>query len=589
MRAYLLLLSLSLLCQCGAPQPPVCRFLPIGSRAPAEQVLATAQANWKTLGIPAVAWTATSPVGVPRPKFQPPNGQPGNVTVLLDFSTPVPQWNFQKRWIKQNYRVEANDHCLAADWTAPIDFFWYMCDLDDLRIQNVRIPERFTEETGLFFLQPYDPEKIPVVMVHGLASSPDAYRDILNDLSPEPWFHEHYQGWLYNYPTGTTWLYCAMLFRQNMEEAADFVRSKGPDTNFEKMVILSHSMGGLLARTAITDPEQALYNAHFKTPFDQLGVKPKTRDLIREGLLYEPLTTPKRVVFMAVPHKGSPIATFRGTSLISKLIKRPKSLTVGLLDATVHSMQDNIKADIMLSEVRPPTSISSLSPNSLGFEGLSNTPLPENISFHSIIGGKGDGDTPESSDGVVPYWSSHIEPVESELIVPSNHSVSNDPAAADEVRRILFLHLKEENMLYYSTWKQNSVARSLRQKSRQLPSTMITNVLGTELKSCCTDPITGFYRDGYCRTGPGDIGLHTVCAQVTTEFLEFSKNRGNDLSTPRPEFDFPGLKDGDIWCLCVQRWVEALEAGKAPKVNLEASHLSVLEFADLDSLKAHST
>ena len=117
---------------------------------------------------------------------------------------------------------------------------------------------------------------------------------------------------------------------------------------------------------------------------------------------------------------------------------------------------------------------------------------------------------------------------------------------------------------------------------------MITNVLGTAIERCCNDPVTGFYRDGFCRTGPGDVGLHTVCARVTEEFLEFSKSQGNDLSTPRPEFGFPGLNNGDSWCLCVERWVEALNAGKAPKVKLEASHLSVLEFVDLETLKENS-
>lgn len=116
---------------------------------------------------------------------------------------------------------------------------------------------------------------------------------------------------------------------------------------------------------------------------------------------------------------------------------------------------------------------------------------------------------------------------------------------------------------------------------------MITNVLGTPLASCCTDPMTGFFRDGFCRTGGGDHGLHTVCAKVSEEFLAFSKAAGNDLSTPRPEFGFPGLKDGDHWCLCVTRWVEALDAGKAPPIVLEACHLSVLEYVDLAVLKLH--
>lgn len=117
---------------------------------------------------------------------------------------------------------------------------------------------------------------------------------------------------------------------------------------------------------------------------------------------------------------------------------------------------------------------------------------------------------------------------------------------------------------------------------------MPTNVLGSVLKSCCTDPMTGFYRDGYCRTGPGDHGVHTVCAVMTEEFLEFSASVGNDLSTPNDSFDFPGLTAGDKWCLCVTRWKEALEVGCAPKVILEATHSSAVEFVDLEDLKAHA-
>ena len=111
------------------------------------------------------------------------------------------------------------------------------------------------------------------------------------------------------------------------------------------------------------------------------------------------------------------------------------------------------------------------------------------------------------------------------------------------------------------------------------------NVLNTELQSCCSDPMTGFYRNGYCRTGMGDHGVHTVCAIMTEEFLAFSKNAGNDLSTPIPEYQFPGLKPGDKWCLCATRWQEAYDAGKAPMVDLEATHMSSVEFVNLDNLK----
>ena len=548
MRYLLLPLAVFFLCQCGAPQPPVCRTLPFGSRGAVEPVMETAKGNWDILadprkkeqwpaaeteynravailfdklrcengdgwseraaaigtaisapdklhedpndqdavfpatevrirssakhrashgvGVAAVGWTTTSPVGVPRPKFHPPNGQARNLTVTLDFSNKTPQWRFAKRWVTESLAIGKNAHHLAADWSAPIDFFWYMCELDDLRIQNVLIPERFTEETGLYFLQPYDPKKIPIVMVHGLVSSPDAYRDILNDLSPEPWFREHYQVWLYNYPTGTPWLYNSMRFRQIISEAGDYVRAHGDDRTLRKMVILSHSMGGLLTLTAVTDPGTKLYHAHFEKPFGQLEptLKPEARELIREGLLYQPLTDPKRIVFMAVPHRGSPMANFRGTAFVSNLIRLPKTLTIGLLDATAKSLSDSLEGKVAMKKVRPPTSLSSLSPLSSGFQGLNQLPLPRGIAFHSIIGDKGQGDTPESSDGVVPYWSSHIGPVESELIIPANHAVPNHSEATSEVRRILFMHLEKEGMLR----PRKSISPRVAQKAYEL-------------------------------------------------------------------------------------------------------------------------
>ena len=114
------------------------------------------------------------------------------------------------------------------------------------------------------------------------------------------------------------------------------------------------------------------------------------------------------------------------------------------------------------------------------------------------------------------------------------------------------------------------------------------NVFGAPLASCCTAPRTGFYRDGYCHTGPQDLGSHTVCAEMTAEFLDFSRRHGNDLVTPRPEFDFPGLAPGDRWCLCVSRWKEALAAGVAPPVLLAATHEKALDVVSLEQLQAHA-
>lgn len=118
---------------------------------------------------------------------------------------------------------------------------------------------------------------------------------------------------------------------------------------------------------------------------------------------------------------------------------------------------------------------------------------------------------------------------------------------------------------------------------------MATNVLGGALEPCSIDPLTGFYRDGCCNTGPEDLGAHLVCAVVTAEFLEFSKEAGNDLSTPRPELGFAGLQPGDRWCLCASRYKEALDAGMAPDVVLESTHAQALEWVTLDELKRHAS
>ncbi len=114
------------------------------------------------------------------------------------------------------------------------------------------------------------------------------------------------------------------------------------------------------------------------------------------------------------------------------------------------------------------------------------------------------------------------------------------------------------------------------------------NVLGTPLQSCCANPMTGFYRTGYCETGPDDRGVHVVCAQVTPAFLNYTKAQGNDLSTPALHFNFPGLKPGDRWCLCASRWQEAFVMGVAPPVILEATHAAALEVIDLEDLQAHA-
>lgn len=393
------------------------------------------------VGVPLVGWKRNGGIGHKRADFTPPTGSPYNLTAVLSFDNPAqPEWNIGIRWSQETVKIGRAEHTLAADWSAPNIFYWEMCELDDLTIQNVLMPGRFMEETGVYFITPYDPEKIPVVFVHGLVSSPDAFKNLINELSPEPWFRQNYQIWAYNYPTGNPWIFSSMKFRDVMRNACTYARTKGNDRNLNRMVIIGHSMGGVLTHSSVVDPGTKLYDANYSAPLSQLPVSEKSREHIEKSYLYKPLKEPKRVVFMATPHRGSPSANLGISGWLSKIIRLPKTLTVDLLDTTVLTLGNLAQGEDITEHL--PTSIDSLSPDYANNKALDQIPLPKSITFHSIIGDRGKGDTPKSSDGIVPYWSSHIKPVASELIVPSGHSVQENPQSAEEVKRILKLHLQ---------------------------------------------------------------------------------------------------------------------------------------------------
>ena len=152
------------------------------------------------------------------------------------------------------------------------------------------------------------------------------------------------------------------------------------------------------------------------------------------------------------------------------------------------------------------------------------------------------------------------------------------------MRKNLFFNFWCFSLLIFST----QLTFAQRTKVKKKETTMATNVLGTTLQACCFDPKTGYFRDGYCKTRMDDVGTHVVCAVVTQEFLTFTKSKGNDLETPFPQYNFPGLKPGDKWCLCVLRWKEALDAGVAPPVELEATHKIALKYVTFQDLKKHA-
>ena len=393
------------------------------------------------IGVPLVGWKTNPALEKRRFEFAPPTGIPLNLTAILDFSTATPTWRFLYGGRVPEIKIGRRSEALAVDWSAPVALYWQMSDLDDVDFLKLFLPTRFTDHAGLFFATPYSGEKIPVVFVHGLNSSPGTYKALYNDLIGEKWFREKYQVLFFSYPTGIAWPYNAAEFRRQLRRARDYASKKGSLTNWNKMVVVGHSMGGVISRASLVDPEDRFYKASYRTPLKKLQVSGSTRRAIESVRLYKPLESPSRAVFMAAPHQGSPMADRQLVTWISSIIRLPKTLTIDLATATLDEISKAIQQG---GQTRPPlTSIGTLSPKYRPYRALANSPYRPGLTYHSVIGDRGKGDGKKSSDGIVPYWSSHLDGAKSEKIIPAGHSLVGHPETIREVSRILKLHLEK--------------------------------------------------------------------------------------------------------------------------------------------------
>ncbi|MEP4079207.1 hypothetical protein [Haloferula sp.] len=392
------------------------------------------------LGIPMVGWTAYRTNGAKRYPFAPPTGLPLNLTTVLDFDKKTPTWRVVYPGKVNSVSVNGRNVPLAVDWSAPSALYWHMSDLDDLDLAKVLLPGRFTNQTDLYAASPYDPDRIPVIFVHGLYSSPGTYKVMFNELIGEPWFREKYQAWFFSYPTGASWVYNAAFFRDHLKRATEAARKKGSLKNWNNMVLVGHSMGGVISHASLIDPGTRFYDNRYDKPIDELSISKDAREVIRWTTLYKPVPEPSRVVFMAAPHRGSPSANRFFSRFISNLIRLPKTMTIDLVDVTMTELGTAV-GDGQESRLEQ-TSIGTLAPSFNGYDALNESPIRSDLTIHSIIGDRGRGDSPESSDGIVPYWSSHLDQVKSELVVPHSHTLTTKPETITEVKRILQLHLK---------------------------------------------------------------------------------------------------------------------------------------------------
>ena len=294
--------------------------------------------------------------------------------------------------------------------------------------------------TSLTFSQPFRHGLIPVVFVHGTASSAGRWANMLNDLENDPRVRDRFQFWFFHYPSGSPIPYSAMLLRDALTQAVARLDPDGRDPALHQMVVLGHSQGGLVAKMTAIDSGTHIWEQISSKPIDRLELSPETRNLLERSLIVQPLPFVRVVVFIATPHRGSALTT----NLIARSIARFVRLPADVLGATADLLEGN--GDALLLDPRGPRfgSIYAMRPGTYFLTALANTRIDSGIAAHSIIAVRGPGPGPGASDGVVTYESASIDGVASELVIPfSGHSVQGHPLAVAEVRRILLDHAAE--------------------------------------------------------------------------------------------------------------------------------------------------
>jgi pimeloyl-ACP methyl ester carboxylesterase len=290
---------------------------------------------------------------------------------------------------------------------------------------------------GLYLLRPYEPGKIPVVLVHGLFSSPRAFLQNMNELQNEPDIARRYQFWVFLYPTGEPIPTSSMQLRTSLNRVRDALDPSHSDGSMERMVLIGHSMGGLLSKMMVQKTGLTLWDAAFNRPPMDLKASPETRKILDDSLIFQPLPFVSRVIFIATPHRGSPIADQWFGRTIASMIRR----TSEQAEISRELVELN-GPGLIAPEFRrmPLNAIGNLRTDSPILKALDKIPIDPRVPYHSIIPQIA-GKLP--TDGVVPYRSSHLDGAQSELIVPGVHTSQQEPDVTAEIRRILKLHLTE--------------------------------------------------------------------------------------------------------------------------------------------------
>jgi pimeloyl-ACP methyl ester carboxylesterase len=373
---------------------------------------------------------------IPEP-FAPPRVYTA-VTAVARFTGRKCEIEFIDPLATETVNVSGRTLASQADFTAPIALGLSREHPEKIGFAAMFNPEKFAYTERLIQVQPYDPNKIPVVFVHGLQDTPVAWVPMVNALWADPVLRRNYQVWVFSYPSGYPIPYSALLLRRELEA---FDRTF---PHHRPIVLVGHSMGGIISRLMITDSGgDKLWRYFFGKPPTQTKLSPQTKALLEGAFVFKPLRDVARLIFISTPHRGSVIAENSIGRIASSLIRK----SARVMEAGPEILQASIVQEdpTVLKLTRLPNSIDTLAPNDPFLKETNTLPMVKRIPYHSIIGDRGRGDTPNSSDGVVPYWSSHLDGAESEKIVPSGHGAEHSPQAIAEVLRILHEHIASKD------------------------------------------------------------------------------------------------------------------------------------------------
>jgi pimeloyl-ACP methyl ester carboxylesterase len=322
---------------------------------------------------------------------------------------------------------------LAADFDAPMSQFWKTTRGSRLGSLAFLRPGEFAQSEGLYVFEPYQPGKIPVVLVHGLRGTPLIFAQMINDLRSDPVLEERYQFWAFSYATGNNFLRSARLLRRDLDRARATFDPGGTDPALGQMVLVGYSMGGLVSKAQVTWSGQAVWETVFSRPLESLCLEPETRLLLAETLFFEPRPSIGRVIYLATPHRGANMAN----AVIGRLADRLVRLPDDTREAYRRVYGDNPGA-FRPGFARPVSSIDLLQNDHPLLMTLDQLPRLPTVTFHNIVGLQQKHDLKPPGDGIVPLTSSLIGGVASELFIDEGHvEMPTNPAAIAEIRSIL--------------------------------------------------------------------------------------------------------------------------------------------------------